>query len=654
MFIMQDFTNEDIKEKLDYIGLDLENIPEIFTNTKEIEYRPLKAYEDNGYRVYKYIPVSKIQILLTPMNRLNTIKEKYTNASSIKDYLVPQKEEDVLKHNTFLKMLKSVEISEIEKISKEQENLNKQIPFKVKFEENYLWQIYYSDIEDVYFMLVPTEDLEYASFFYLLKKKLECYKNNEEQMIFVPISYENYSNKYIKTSELLEIEKNLYFFTNSFPNIYEVYDKDNNLSIQIVGEIFCYESIKSIYKNKLENKEDAIKFYKFLKALFILSTELPHHYKFICKIDINGELEFWYDNEKIVYENMFRLFNESYKKAENSISKLLKEKPQLEKSIETLKLETAKKEEEYLQKERQIATYLECKKTFFGKIKYFFRAKKKKNFNLQNEKEDVQNSENKESSTEEKVDIKVNDSEFYTVEDIVKIYKELDILTEETKNLQMDYEALTNKLHNIELKIKNANLYIEEIDKHEKSIFEFWKFANKDENRMLSQGTLSEDKDKRKLEKIYNYKEDKEEIGNIVDEMQKKCLTKEEQDIVYIATTDILYVLNNLDNDEIVRKSLESLKKEANSRRILFDSDKIDIFGDISDSSIETNTLGNKKHRETKKDKLKILDITQETTLQEYKNKLNTVLDSLNSSLNKIKNTVRNTCILCSRRKKRL
>ena len=651
---MQDFTNEDIKEKLDYIGLDLENIPEIFTNTKEIEYRPLKAYEDNGYRVYKYIPVSKIQILLTPMNRLNTIKEKYTNASSIKDYLVPQKEEDVLKHNTFLKMLKSVEISEIEKISKEQENLNKQIPFKVKFEENYLWQIYYSDIEDVYFMLVPTEDLEYASFFYLLKKKLECYKNNEEQMIFVPISYENYSNKYIKTSELLEIEKNLYFFTNSFPNIYEVYDKDNNLSIQIVGEIFCYESIKSIYKNKLENKEDAIKFYKFLKALFILSTELPHHYKFICKIDINGELEFWYDNEKIVYENMFRLFNESYKKAENSISKLLKEKPQLEKSIETLKLETAKKEEEYLQKERQIATYLECKKTFFGKIKYFFRAKKKKNFNLQNEKEDVQNSENKESSTEEKVDIKVNDSEFYTVEDIVKIYKELDILTEETKNLQMDYEALTNKLHNIELKIKNANLYIEEIDKHEKSIFEFWKFANKDENRMLSQGTLSEDKDKRKLEKIYNYKEDKEEIGNIVDEMQKKCLTKEEQDIVYIATTDILYVLNNLDNDEIVRKSLESLKKEANSRRILFDSDKIDIFGDISDSSIETNTLGNKKHRETKKDKLKILDITQETTLQEYKNKLNTVLDSLNSSLNKIKNTVRNTCILCSRRKKRL
>ena len=41
---------------------------------------------------------------------------------------------------------------------------------KVKFNSNYMWQIYYSKNTDKYFMLVPTEDSEYEAFFYLLKK----------------------------------------------------------------------------------------------------------------------------------------------------------------------------------------------------------------------------------------------------------------------------------------------------------------------------------------------------------------------------------------------------------------------------------------------------------------------------------------------------
>ena len=42
-------------------------------------------------------------------------------------------------------MLNKFKIEEVEKISEEQENLNKKIPFKVKYENNYLWQIYYSE-----------------------------------------------------------------------------------------------------------------------------------------------------------------------------------------------------------------------------------------------------------------------------------------------------------------------------------------------------------------------------------------------------------------------------------------------------------------------------------------------------------------------------
>ena len=78
-----------------------------------------------------------------------------------------------------------LDISEIEKIDKEQANLNKNIPFKVKFHGNYLWQIYYAENTDKYFMIVPTEDTDYSTFFYLLKKQIE---NKKTGKIFVPVS----------------------------------------------------------------------------------------------------------------------------------------------------------------------------------------------------------------------------------------------------------------------------------------------------------------------------------------------------------------------------------------------------------------------------------------------------------------------------------
>ncbi len=560
---MSKITNEDnIKEKLNYIGLDLENIPEFLTNSKEIDYKPLKAYEDNGYRVYKYIPISKIQILLSKTNRLNTIKEKYSKAFSIKQYLKPENEEDMLKHTTFLKMLKDVQIEDIEKLIVEQEKLNKQIPFKVKFEENYLWQIYYSDIDDTYFMIVPTEDLEYASFFYLLKKQIEYHKTKKEQMIFVPISYQNYSNDYLKNSEIADIEKYLWFFTKNWSNIYDVYDKKGNLSLQIIGETVLYDNLTSFYKNTLKDKVEALKFYKLLKALFILATELPHYYKFIAKINRYGALEFRYDGKVITYDNMLTMLEENYVKAMDDIINFEKEKNELEKIINDLKELLNKKDKEYLLKEKQIATYLECRKTFFGRVKYFFKAKKnKKTRNTVIEENEVE--DNVTTKRDEEIATKFTKKEFYTIEDIVKIYKELDIILNTVKNLKMDEKALNTRVSSMETKIKNANLYIEEIDKHEKSIFEFWKFANKDENLMLNEGNIEEKVISKKIEKVYNYNEDEEEIGKIIDKVQRSSLSKENTDAIYVATTDVLYALNNIDDDNILSESLSKLKKEV-------------------------------------------------------------------------------------------
>ncbi len=649
---MPKVTNDDeITKKLKYIGLDLENIPEFLINSSNIDYRPLKVYDENIYRVYKYIPISKIKILLTPKNRLNSINEKYSEASTLKNYLKPENENDNEKFITFLKMLKETKIEEIEKLAKIQERLNKNIPFKVKFEENYLWQIYYSDVNDIYFMLVPTEDLEYDSFFYLLKKQIEYHKTKKEQMIFVPIVYENYSGQFLKNSEIQDLEKYMCFFTKEWPNIYEVYDADGNRSLQITGETVVYEDLISVYKNKLESKEEALKFYKFLKAMFILSTKLQYHYKFTVKIDKKGTLGFSLNNKEITYENMFTIFTEDYKEAVDEISSLKKEKNDLEIKIEELSIVLEKKDREYLAKEKQIATYLECKKTFLGKIKYFFKLKKKK--------QDIEEPKNVETKEEERRKEEISTSnfvirEFYTIEDIVKIYKEVDMLLEKVKDLRLDYKALENRTESIDIKIKNADLYIEEIDKHEKSIFDFWKFANKDERLMLNQGNIAQNENKKVIEKVYNYNEDREEIGEAIDKIQRSYLSKEDTDSIYIAGTELLKVLNNIDNDEIIENSLKELKEELENNRILFNEDKIDIFGETTSDNTKVKTLSYKKHRETKKDKLKILEITQDMEVEEYKNKLKSIIDNIRSAIDKTNKLVSISAYIVLNKKEKL
>ena len=311
-------------------------------------------------------------------------------------------------------------------------------------------------------------------------------------------------------------------------------------------------------------------------------------------------------------------------------------KVNLEEQKEKLKIVCNKKSEEYLSKEKQIATYLEYKKTFLGRVRYFFKARKMK-------KEVLQIKENEEIvaqvKKEEIVKTQFINKEYYTIEDIVKISKELDIIKSYVKNLELDISALITKIENVEKKIKNANAYIEEIDKHEKSIFEFWKFANKDESLMLNEGNMPEDKHYNKIEKVYNYDEDIEEIGNLVDKIQRK-LTEQEKDAIYIGTTDLIYVLNNLDNEDLVKESLANLKEEDNNRRILFSTDKMDIFGEMEDENTKIKMLGSKKHRETPKNKLKILEINNNTTIQEYKEKLTKILDTIKQSIENVKEAI--------------
>ena len=622
-----------IEEKLKIIGLDLNNVPNFLKTEEKIENMPIAEYDEKTYKVYKYIPISKIDIIITKSNRLDSIYDKLSNSSSLYEYLVPEKEEDMEKHAEFLKMLNKVTIQEIQELENEQEKLQNQIPFEVKYKENYLWQIFYDEYNDKYLMLVPIQDLNYASLFYIIKEKIKCNTENIDKKIFVPISSLDYSEEYLKREEISDLIRYLWLFTKEWPLVYEVYDKNNEMTIQIVGKTIVYEKMESTYKIVLNNKEEASKFYKLVKALFILQTEFENNYTFEAKISKNGGLEFAYNSKILTFENLSSFIKEEYIKNVQSIQALTRENACIAITLNDLKKQSKKKEEEYLIKHKQVATYLECRKTFFGKVRYYFRSKNKTSKATNKEKEEIQ---------EELINIKEKEYEeksFYTIEDLLSVCSDLEEILTEVKNLRMDIKALEAKIENTTKKIENATKYIEEIENHKKSIFEFWKFANKDNVLFLSEGENLEQHESIKIDKIYDYQEDLEEIGEYIDKLQREKLKKEECDYIYLTITDIINDLNEIKNNSNADFSqrIDELKEKIKNEEVLFNIEEFDIFGNISEDKNKINTLLNKKHRESKKNKYKILDISKNTTKDEYLQKIIRVESILSKAIEKIK-----------------
>ena len=73
-----------IKEKLEYIGLDLNKVPKFLKEYEPLNFRPVRAYnQTTTYKVYKHINVQDIEILITPSDRLTDLKERYKISSPI-------------------------------------------------------------------------------------------------------------------------------------------------------------------------------------------------------------------------------------------------------------------------------------------------------------------------------------------------------------------------------------------------------------------------------------------------------------------------------------------------------------------------------------------------------------------------------------------
>ena len=632
---------EGISDKLEYLGLDLDKIPQNLKKFEPLEFRVSRFYDEKQYRQYRYIDVKDIQILLSPTNRLTDLNEKYQKARPLCEYLDNKNEENLIKHTTFLNMLRNVSIEEIENVENEQTKLSREIPFKVKFEGNYLWQIYYSENTDKYFMIVPTEDTDYSTFFYLLKRQIE---NKRVGKVFVPVSNVKYSNKYLKKSEFEDIENYLCLFTKDWPLIYEVYDKKNEMTVQIIGETNVYEKIKTTYKIQLNNEAEASEFYKLVKALFILQTEIPNYYNFETNINNEGKLEFYLDDQKIEYKHMVEFIREQYKIGLKRRKEVKSKIRAYNKRIKKLQELVATQEIEYLAKEKQISTFLECKKSFFGKVKYYFKYSKKSNKGIKTEVEEeiVEGNEQTEpvqtSEPPKREKKRIPIKKIYTLEELITSYKELEELENQLKNLLMDINALKLKTKNLAKKIENASKYIEEIDSHKKSIFEFWKYSNKDEMDVLPEGEQEEVNVIKRIEKTFNYEDDLEEFGIKLDKIQRKNLTKEDTDSVYIATTNLVEVLNKIKTNNIlpeeIEKSLKDLKAEAKELKSL-DEEEYDIFGNVIQDTTKIRKINNKKHRELPKDKFNILEVNKNTKQIGFKLVLQSIIQNITKALEK-------------------
>jgi len=161
---------QDLIDKLETIKLNIDKIPNIFEIKQKVKYRPLKEYNISDYKVYHFVDIKNIEIYLTKTTRLDSVEKKYKLAEPLINYFRPENEELMENYLTFLKMVRQLNIEKLKDIELEQKEYQNKIPYEIKYRENYKWDIYYSEIENKYFMMFPTEETRSRNIILYYKK----------------------------------------------------------------------------------------------------------------------------------------------------------------------------------------------------------------------------------------------------------------------------------------------------------------------------------------------------------------------------------------------------------------------------------------------------------------------------------------------------
>lgn len=641
---------------LEYIGLDLENIPQKLLKSEPIHFSDFS--NSNVYKVYDYVSVHDLEILITPLDRTAEIRERYKTAKPLSAYL---QADDRNSKEIFNDVLDSASVNEMKKLEDLKEKL-KNIPYFVKYDKNYLWQIYYSKEDNKYFMLFPANEGETSVLFYIIKKKLE----KEDTKIFVPINKMDYKGNLLTSAQINDIENYIWLFTNEWPNIYEVSGK----YLYVTGHTKVKKLFNTYYRNVFDNKNDAEKFYMLFKALFILTTETNYKYNFEPYVNENGELELEFNNEN---SNDFAKNNRKIEEKSNEDEKKVLESKKgfkanksnselitvqnladfVDKQVELQKLRKTDLEEEivrneeilkelkeyvkkqndiYVMQEKQIVMFLDCKKSFFKKISYFFKAKKFVMPKLDNKIDKKLEDELGENSLEDELSIKneINLNGSYTIKELVSVFNSANEVEIKARAVRSDLKALKLKKENYARKIENAKKYIDEIESHKKSIFEFWKFSNKDELPALSEGESSESNETKN-----NANLNKDLLGARADSLQRQKLSDEEINALYLFYVmpkifnriSKTYAKNeNEDTKKIEKDILEGLKNKTSKRSL----------DNLINDYTAVKKINSKEHRENERNEIAILRINENTTVEEFEDRINHFKKSLESAYNKI------------------
>lgn len=666
-----------LDKNLKYIGLDLEKLPDFLIRQEKLKFELNSLAKDKSSSVFIYLDIKKLDFLITDKSSDSELFEKYKNAKSISEFLKQnsKEEKDQKNLNELIKIIENVDINELKRIEKMQKILNEKMPDTIKYFKSNMWNIYYSEIEKKYFMLISLEDLDHSEFIFALKKKIEAIKNDEEYKIYVPINYLEQSEEYLNLNEKMEIENILWYFTRNWALSYDTYDKFGKYNLNFVGDILLKDRIKGRYLIKINKKEDSLKLYKFLKAIYTLEKETNKFVLFKTVLNEAGGIKIIYNDKKINYEDLpeilLELYTEIYKKYkwyEGKIEERAEENLKLKKVME-------EKEKRYQKYQYEIVKYLNIKDSFFGRFKYFFqnsilskrvlRSKKRDEIGIvtldQKEKENLQNKLNNEIENEiKKIDSSLRKKDFLiqkevkniTIEDVIKIYKIYIKLYEKTKDLVNDINAAKLFLINIDRKIENAVKYLEEIEFSKRSIFSFWKFTNKDNIKALKESDevkLPHEKTKEerqvkeleeKKEKIFNFDMDFETFAEEKDQIIRQKLIRDEIN----ASFALFYLLDDVNiihknEEEKYKKELENnlkILKQKFQKQENYLGEEYNIFGQ-NEKAENVRYMKDKSFREKDRNIFKVLNFNKNITLEEYIEKLKNVDKNLKLALKKIK-----------------
>ena len=637
-----------VKTNLEYIGLKLERPPKFLKEFEAPKFRAPKSYDAEKYHVYRYIDMSEIEIMISPVERLAEIQKRYKMASPICEYLDSSSEENLEKHAAFLKMVMNINIAHIQEIEQEQEKFQEEVPTKVKYIDNFAWQIFYSNAIGKYFMLVSSKESDNSAMWYVIKKQIEMSKTKKKQYLYAPVNYEEFSGEMLTNDQIADLQNYYWFFTKEWPEIYEVYDKKGKRTIRIVGQAPVYEKVKSTYAIVLQTEKDSQELYKLMKALFIIGSELKEDYQFTYQLNKQGNLQFYWEEDEINYKTLPKFINEQILHINSTVNRIRLECDGVKKELAGQKEIVAKRSEEYAVKEQQILAFIECKKTFFGKVKYFFKSKSNKNkmnqvLDLKKQEKEAEGATEKAVQEEKEEVIKIEDKN-YTIEDLIAFCTILNKKRTELKNNKLDLKASKNRAEILTQKIKNATMYLQEIESHRKSLLEFWKYTNKDVAMSLNEGEEEDKNGERKehIKKYFDYETDLEDLGVQIDELQRRKFSKDETDAIYVARY-CEESMNAVNRKRILKADKAKLEDELKEMKKAYKENEkeiaaadFDIFGGAYQDKTKMQTIRNTQHRETPKNRFQILNIRPDTEFEFYKDRLRDFVNLLHESFQKI------------------